>query len=268
LGYGSKLLASCLLNTIYGNIYPIIIGKLFSAADLGQYTRASSFAGLPSQSLTNILQRVSFPVLSQIQKEENRLAGSYRRMLRFTAFIVFPVMIGMAALAHPFVIVLVTNKWAQCVPYLQIICLSSMWYPIHVINLNLLQVKGRSDLFLKLEIAKKAIATIAIFASVPFGIIGICIGGVCTSIICLVINTYYTGKLINIGFLKQMRDLTPILLLSLTMGLLVYFSTLFFSNEMVKLLFGIIIGIVFYLFCSWIFGLPELKEAINILKRR
>ena len=267
-GYGSKLLASGLLDTVYKNIYPIIIGKFFSAADLGQYTRAKGYANLPSVGLTNVLQKVTFPVLSQIQENNDRLASSYRRMLRFTAFVVFPIMIGMTALARPLVITLVTDKWAQCIPYLQIICFASMWYPVHAINLNLLQVKGRSDLFLRLEIIKKAIITITIFASVPFGIIGICYGSVCTSIICLVINTYYTGKLINVGFLKQMGDLVPILLLALAMGALVYFLTLYFSSNIIKLSLGISVGFAFYLLCSWMFKMPELKEVITIIKKK
>jgi O-antigen/teichoic acid export membrane protein len=146
-GYGSKLLASGLLDTVYSNIYPIVIGKFYSAADLGQYTRAKQYASMPSHSLTGVIQQVTFPVLSQIQEDNQRLGYSYRRMLRFTVFIVFPIMIGMAALAHPLVISLVTDKWAQCVPYLQVICFASMWYLVHAINLNLLQVKGRSDLF-------------------------------------------------------------------------------------------------------------------------
>ncbi len=140
-GFGSKLLASSLLDTIYGNIYPIVIGKFYSAADLGQYSRAKGYANLPSQTLTGVLQQVTFPVLSQIQDDTRRLGNNYRRMLRFTVFIIFPIMVGMAVLAHPLVIALVTDKWAQCVPYLQIICLASMWYPVHAINLNLLQVK-------------------------------------------------------------------------------------------------------------------------------
>ena len=267
-GFGSKLLASNLLGTIYTNIYPIIIGKLFSAADLGQYSRAKGYAMLPSHSLTGVLQKVTFPVLSQIQEDTARLADSYRRMLRFTAFIVFPIMVGMVALAYPLVITLVTEKWAQCVPYLQIICFASMWYPVHAINLNLLQVKGRSDLFLKLEIIKKVIATIAIFCSVPFGIIGICIGSVCTSIIYLAINTYYTGKMIDVGFFRQMKDLFPTLLLSLVMGVMIYLVVIPIYSNPVKLLVGIPVGIVVYLLSAKLFRLPELKEAINIIKRK
>lgn len=267
-GYGSKLLASGLLDTIYGNIYPIVIGKFYSAADLGQYSRAKGYADMPSTSLTGVIQQVTFPVLSQIQDDDQRLGNNYRRMLRFTVFLVFPIMIGMAALAHPLVISLVTDKWAQCVPYLQIICFSSMWYPVHAINLNLLQVKGRSDLFLRLEIIKKALITVVVFVCVPFGIIGICCGSVFTSLACLAINTYYTGKLINVGFVRQMMDMTPTLLASLAMGAVVYFAVMPFGNDVVKLAVGIPLGMVLYLAIAKVFRMPELQEALDIIHRR
>lgn len=267
-GYGSKLLASGLLNTIYGNIYPIIIGKCYSAADLGQYTRANGYAAIPSQSLTGVIQQVTFPVLSQIQDDDKRLAANYRRMLRFTVFIIFPIMIGMAALAHPLVIALVTDKWEQCVPYLQIVCFSMMWYPVHAINLNLLQVKGRSDLFLRLEIIKKVLITVVVFACVPFGIMGICYGSVFTSVACLAINTYYTGKLINVGFVRQMKDMTPTLLASLAMGAVVFFAVMPFGSDVVKLAVGIPLGMVLYLAIAKVFRMPELQEALDILHRR
>jgi len=267
-GYGSKLLVSGLLDTIYTNIYPIVIGKVYSPADLGQYTRAQGYASLPSQGLTSVLQQVTFPVLSQIQEDDVRLASSYRRLLRFSVFLVFPIMMVMAALARPLVISLVTDKWSQCVPYLQLICFASMWYPVHAINLNLLQVKGRSDLFLRLEIIKKAIVTIAIFICVPFGIMGICIGSVCTSIICLAINTYYTGKLINVGFLQQMQDMIPTMLSSFAMGAIVYFSTMPFNNDIIKLVIGIPLGMIVYLSIAKVFRMPELQEAINIIHHR
>lgn len=267
-GYGSKLLASGLLDTIYGNIYPIVIGKFYSAADLGQYTRAKQYAGMPSGTLTGVIQQVTFPVLSQIQEDDARLGNNYRRMLRFTVFIVFPIMIGMAALAYPLVITLVTDKWAQCVPYLQVICFASMWYPVHAINLNLLQVKGRSDLFLRLEIIKKALVTVVIFICVPFGIMGICCGAVFTSLACLAINTYYTGKLINVGFIRQMMDMTPTLLASLAMGAAVYFAVMPFDTNWVKLTIGIPLGAALYLAIAKIFRMPELQEALDILHRR
>lgn len=267
-GYGSKLLASGLLDSVYTNIYPIVIGKFYSAADLGQYTRARGYSDLPSQGLTNVIQRVTFPVMSQIQEDNTRLASCYRRMLRFTVFLVFPIMMGMAALARPLVIILVTDKWAECVPYLQVMCFASMWYPVHAINLNLLQVKGRSDLFLRLEIIKKTIVTIAVLICVPFGIMGICLGAVCTSIISLAINTYYTGKLIHVGFFRQMMDMTPTLLASLAMGAIVYYAVMALGNNVMKLAVGIPIGITVYLVITKVFRLPELQEAIDIVHRR
>ena len=267
-GFGSKLLASGLLDTIYGNIYPIIIGKFYSAADLGQYTRAKQYAAMPSTSLTGAIQQVTFPVLSQIQDDDQRLGNNYRRMLRFTVFIVFPIMMGMAALAHPLVISLVTDKWAQCIPYLQVSCFSMMWYPVHAINLSLLQVKGRSDLFLRLEIIKKALITVVVFICVPFGIMGICYGAVFTSLACLAINTYYTGKLINVGFVRQMMDMTPTLLASLAMGAVVYFAVMPFGSDVVKLAVGIPLGMVIYLAIAKVFRMPELQEALDIIHRR
>lgn len=267
-GYGSKLLASGLLETIYVNIYPIIIGKFYSPADLGQYTRADGYASIPSSGLTGVMQQVTFPVLSQIQNDNDRLRQSYRRILRFAVFIIFPIMIGMAALARPLVISLVTEKWAECVPYLQVLCFALMWYPVHAINLNLLQVKGRSDLFLRLEIIKKAIVTIAIFVCVPFGIMGICIGSVCTSIICLAINTYYTGKLIHVGFFRQMMDMAPTLLASFAMGAIIYFAVMSFDSDIVKLAIGIPLGILVYLGIAKAFRMPEVQEALDIIHRK
>lgn len=267
-GYGSKLLASGLLDTVYGNIYPIIIGKFYSAAELGQYTRATHYAYMPSKGLTGVLQQVTFPVLSQIQENTEHLANSYRRMLRLSVFVVFPIMIGMLALARPLVLALVTDKWAQCVPYLQVICLASMWYPVHAINLSLLQVKGRSDLFLRLEVIKKAIVTIVIFLCVPFGVMGICVGGVFTSLVCLAINTYYTGKLINVGFVRQMLDMIPTLLASVAMGAVIYFAVMPFDNNVVKLAVGIPMGMVIYLTIAKCFSMPELQEALDIIHRR
>ena len=267
-GYGSKLLASGLLDTVYSNIFPIIIGKLFSAADLGQYTRAKQYASLPSGTLTGVIQQVTFPVLSTIQDDDQRLGDSYRRMLRFTVFLVFPIMIGMAALAYPLVVALVTEKWAECVPYLQVLCFVSMWYPVHAINLNLLQVKGRSDLFLRLEIIKKVIGLSIIAISVSYGIMGLCLGSVCAALICLAVNTYYTGKLIHVGFFRQMMDMTPTLINSLVMGLVVYVVTLPIEGNVLKLAVGIPVGMLFYLVVAWLFKLPELQEAINIIRRR
>lgn len=267
-GFGSKMLASSVIDRIYGQIYPMVIGKFFSAASLGQYSRASQYAQLPSHTVTNVLQQVTFPVLSKMQDDNERLGVNYRRILRFSAFVVFPVMLLMAALAKPMVVVLVTDKWLPCVPYLQLICLASMWFPVHAINLNLLQVKGRSDLFLRLEIIKKLIVTVVMFCSIPFGIIGMCAGRIFTSLVCLAINTYYTGKLINVGFFMQMRDLLPTFVNSLIMGVIVYVAVMPLANLWLQLILGILVGAAYYLAAAYVLRLPELKEVVKIISRK
>lgn len=267
-GFGNKLLASALLDTIYNNIYPIIIGKFYSARDLGLYTRAQAYALLPSQNVTSVIQRVTFPVLSKMQNEDEVLAINYRRMLRATAFVVFPIMLILSALASPFILVLVTEKWSACIVLLQIVCFSLMWYPIHAINLNLLQVKGRSDLFLRLEIIKKIIGVSIMVITVPHGLVAMCCGNVVSSILCLVVNTHYTGKMINIGFFKQMKDLSHILALSLC----VFFALTFFcqvvTNIYAQLFLGGLLGIAIYVGISILFHFSELEDIKYMLKRK
>ena len=270
-GYGSKLLISNLINTIYGQIYPIVIGKFFSTATLGNYSRARSWGSLGSQNLTNILGNVTFPVLAKVQDDDERLANIYRRMIKVSCFIIFPIMIGMSAVANPLTLVTIGEKWGFSASLLQIICFSMMWYPVHALNLNLLQVKGRSDLFLKLEIIKKIVGTCILCISVPLGIVAVCYFSIFSSFIYLFINTYYTGKLINIGFLKQMRDIAPTLILSLVMWIIVLFSTQFIPNIYLQLIIGILIGAAIYLAGSYLLKYPELKEVMvvyNDLKNR
>ena len=265
-GYGSKLLASGLLDTIYNNIYPIVIGKFYTPAQLGNYSRALSFAQLPSSNITSILQRVTFPVLSTIQDDIPRLQANYRRLLKLSAFIIFPLMMGLAAVAFPMIRLILTPKWEGCSLYLQIICFALMWYPIHAINLNLLQVKGRSDLFLHLEIIKKIVGVCIMCITIPLGITAMCIGMVASSLISLFINTYYTGKLINIGCLKQMRDLTPIFINSLIMGGIVYFSIQISDNDILQLSLSIIVGVLSYIGGASMITRSELKEFRNLFK--
>lgn len=266
-GFGSKMMISGLLDTGYGNMYSLVIGKVFNAADLGFYTRAKGFGQFASSNITSIIQRVSFPVLCNIQEDDARLRDGYRRILRVSAFIIFPLMVGMAAVAKPMVITLVTEKWLFAAVLLVPVCFNLMWYPVHAINLNLLQVKGRSDLFLKLEIIKKIIAIAVLVISIPFGLLAMVWFRVGNSILALVINTHYTGKLLNLGFFIQMKDLFPILLLSLAMGAVVWLtvSTLALSS-MSLLIIGVLEGAVVYIGLAKLFRFPEFKEVTSLLK--
>ena len=267
-GYGSKLLASGLLDTTYNNIYPIVIGKFYSPAQLGNFSRAQGWASLPSSNITGVLQRVTFPVLTEMQDDDERLATNYRKLLRMSAFVVFPLMMLMAAIASPLIRVVITAKWDACVPYLQIICFAMMWYPIHAINLNLLQVKGRSDLFLRLEIIKKVVGVSVMCVTIPLGVTAMCFGMVFSSMIALFINTYYTGKLINVGYLTQMKDLLPIILISLLVSACAYASTWLFSIEWIKLFMAVVIGGIMYLILSIFFAKDEYIEVMNVIKRK
>ena len=267
-GYGSKLLASGLLDTIYNNIYPIVIGKFYNPAQLGNYSRALGWAQLPSANIPSILQRVTFPVLSAIQDDTLRLQNSYRRLLKLSAFIVFPLMMGLAAIASPLIRVILTAKWDGCVLYLQILCFALMLYPIHAINLNLLQVKGRSDLFLRLEIIKKIIGVVILIITIPLGITAMCLGMVFSSIICLIVNTYYTSRFIDVGLLTQLKDLRIILINSLVMGGGIYILISFIDIEGLKLVMGIVIGFLLYFIGSFYFSKAELQEVISLIKKK
>lgn len=250
-GFGSKLLASGLIDTIYNNIYPIVIGKFFSSKDLGYYARSDGYANLPPTTVSGIISSVAYPILSEIQDDNDRLRNAYRKLLRLSAFILFPIMVGIAVLARPIIIVMITAKWEPCILLLEILCFAHMLRPIHSLNLNLLQVKGRSDLFLRLEIIKKIIGVSILCFTIPMGIVAMCAGSVLSSVLCLAVNTFYTGKMINMGYWKQVRDLVPALLYSLSMGLLVCLAVQPFSSDIAKLAVGIPLGVIYYFGVSY-----------------
>lgn len=267
-GYGSKLLASGLLDTVYNNLYTIVIGKRFTSSSLGVYSRAEQWANFLAVNITGILQRVTFPVLSTIQDEDDRLQTNYRKFLRLSGFVVFPLMIGLASVADPLTRFILTDKWEDSIPLLRILCFALMLYPIHAINLNLLQVKGRSDLFLRLETYKKILGVATLCITIPMGITAMCIGRVFSSWIALAMNTHYTGKLIKLGFWQQLRDYIPTLSNSLVMGALVYGTTRFIPGEGLQLLSGIVVGAVYYILSNVLFRTTEWKEFLWIIKRK
>ena len=257
---------SQLLETVYSNIYPIVIGKVFDASSLGHYSRAHTFASFPAQNITHVLSQVTFPVLAKIQDEDERLQTAYRKILRVSSFVVFPMLLGLSALAQPLIVIVIGEKWLFCAQLLQVVCFSMMWYPVHAINLNLLKVKGRSDLFFKLEVIKKFLGVVILIVSIPFGVMGMCYFGILSSLISLGINTYYTGKLINLGFYKQMLDLLPTLITSLLMFIVVFISVYYVPNVYVKLLTGVAVGTFFYIGVTKWMHFDELKELVIILK--
>lgn len=267
-GFGNKIMASSLLNTVYDNISPAFIGKYYSPADLGCYNRAQNYASLPSSNVYGVISNVTLPVLSKMQDDDERLSLNYRRMLRVACFIVFPLMMGLAALARPLVITMITAKWEGCIVLLQIMCFSMMWYPFHALNLNLLFVKGRSDYFLNLEIVKKIYCFAIMAIALPMGIIQFCISGLISTAISLYVNTYYTGKLLDLGFIRQMRDLMPIFLLSLLMFSACFGLTFVIPNYVAQIFAGTITGMVIYLGLAYLLKFPELEDVKYLLSRK
>ena len=267
-GFGSKLMISGLIDTAYRNVYLIVIGKIYKASDLGYFTRAQQFSDLISSNITGILQRVTYPVLCSIQDESTRLRDAYRKILKITCFVMFPLLAGLAGVSKPLVITLLTEKWLFSATLLVPLCLTGMWYPVHAINLNLLQVKGRSDLFLRLEIIKKALAVGILCITVPLGIIPMCWGMLVNSIIALAINTHYTGKLIGLGFLCQMKDLFPSLLLSMVMSAVVYTTMSVLSvSSVVALIIGVAEAVIIYAASAYLFRFQEFKELMALIKK-
>lgn len=213
--FGSRLLLTGLIDTVYNNIYLLIIGKFFSAPQLGYYSRADQFSRLVSHNLTRTVQRVSYPVLSLVQDENTRLREGYRKLIKATMFITFFLMLGMAAMARPMILTLIGEKWLPSVEYLQLLCLAAALYPLHALNMNILNIKGRSDLLLKLEVVKKLLAVPVIITGIILGIRALLIGMVLHSLVSYFLNSYYSGRLISYPATEQIRDIMPSLLVSL-----------------------------------------------------
>jgi len=220
--FGSKLLVSGLIDTIYRNIYYVVIGKYFTVVELGYYTRAEQFQSLPASNLQGVIGRVSYPILSTIQDDIPKLRETYKKIIRSTMLITFVLMLGMAAVARPMVLTLIGEKWAPCVIYLQMLCFVGMLYPLHALNLNMLNVQGRSDLFLRLEIIKKALAVPVIVIAVIWGIKAMILGMMLLSLIAYYLNSYWSGRFIGYSFLEQIKDILPSFLLAVIMSSIVF----------------------------------------------
>ena len=207
--FGSRLLAAGLLDTIYKNLTNFAIGKFYTSADLGYYTRGSQFATVPSNSINGVLSTVTYPILAKIQNDDVRLIHVYQKYIQISSLVIFIFSGLLCALAKPIILFTLSDKWSESIIYLSLFAFSSMFNHLSTINLNLLKVKGRSDLFLKLEVLKKTISVIILAISVPMGVLAICISKVIYCQIAILINTYYTGKLFNYGYIDQLKDFLP-----------------------------------------------------------
>lgn len=266
--FGNKMIVTRLLDSIFSNITPIIIGKFFSPLQLGFYNRALSLGQLPSMQIGGVLQGVTFPVLSKIQNDEDTLVRGYRKMIKTTAFIVFPLMFLLSALAKPIIILLLTEKWSESILLLQILSFYLMWGPVSVMNLNLLQIKGRTDLCLKLQYKKNLISLIIMMITLPFGLVVFCCGQFINQMFTIFLNMSAVGKTVNMGYLKQMKDLLPIWFLGFSMFIIVLITVSFLNNSWFQLFGGAFLGIIYYVILSILFKFEEWNDIKYMLNRQ
>lgn len=266
--FGIRLAISGLLDTIFNNAYLIIIGKYFAPAQVGYFTRAETMRQLPVSNLSTALNKVTYPLFAKIQDEDIRLKEVYSQLMKIVVFIIAPTMVILGVLAEPVFRFLFTSKWLPAVPYFQILCVVGILYPINSYNLNILKVKGRSDLFLKLEVIKKVIIIGIIVATLPFGIYALLWGQVLIAIMGFFINSHYTGKFISYSALSQLKDLFPSLLFSVVAGFAVFVLDNFLLQnfmDIIRILAGVICFGIIYLPLNFLFQSKVLKQLINLV---
>ena len=246
-GFGWKMMVSGVLDTVWKELYQVVVGKFYTPATLGQYTRAKQFSQLFSSNLTAVIQRVTYPVLSNIQDDKQRMISAYRRIIKVTMFVTATGMFFLAAIAEPLLYCLIGPKWHDAAVYLPLICISGSLYPLHAINLNMLQVQGRSDLFLGLEIVKKIIGLIPIAMCILWGIMPMLYVNLLIGVIAYFLNSYYSGKQIGYSSWMQIKDIAPSYCIATTVAISIYFIKYLPVTYWVILPLQIILGAVVFL---------------------
>lgn len=260
-GFSWKLLIAQIINTVWTKLYQFVIGKYYSPETLGYYTRAEQFGNIFSNNITTIVQRVSLPVMSEIQNDTQRLVAAYRRLIKSTMLITLVLMLGLAAVAKPMIFVLIGEKWFPCVPFLQILCLSLAFYPLHSLNLNMLQVQGRSDILLILQIIKNIIALIPIALGIWVGIYWMLIGSVVTGFFDYFVNSYYSGKKLGYSSWSQLKDIVPSFLIAVAMAVPVWLLSFIPASLYIVFPLQLIVGaIIIFALCEKL----KLQEYIEL----
>lgn len=265
-GFGWKMMLSSILDTVWKELYQVIVGKFYSPATLGQYTRAKQFSQLFSSNLTTVVQRVTYPVLSNIQDDKERMVSAYRRIIKTTMFITAISMFFLGAISEPLLYCLIGPKWHEASTYLPLICISGSLYPLHAINLNMLQVQGRSDLFLGLEIVKKIIGLAPLAVCIFYGVLPMLYVNLIIGFICYFLNTYFPGKLLGYTSWMQLKDIAPSYGLATLIAVSVFFLKYLPITNWVILPLQLSLGTsIFFTFCTKT-KMPEYKEVQDMLK--
>ncbi|MBQ7964975.1 MAG: lipopolysaccharide biosynthesis protein [Ruminococcus sp.] len=262
LKYGWKLLVSRLLDTVYNELRSLIIGKKYSTSDLAYYNKGKQFPNLITNKINDSIDSVLFPSMSKEQSNIDHVKSMARRAIKTSTYALAPLMMGMAFCAEPLIRLILTEKWLPSVFYLRVFCVTYMFYPIHTANLNAIKAIGRSDLFLKLEIAKKVVGMALLFASMWFGVKAIALSMIVQSVLSQIINSWPNKKLLKYGYLEQLKDIIPTLGLAVFMGASVYFVSYLGLNDILTLIIQFVAGVAIYILGSIIFKL----ESFNYFK--
>lgn len=265
--FGSKILASGILNSIYTNLYNLVIGKVYTPNDLGYFSKANSITQMPTTSIAFTLQGAIYPFLCEAQNDDKRLKELFITYTKMISFVIFPIVAAVFILAEPFVVAVLTEKWIPAVPLIQILILAYALYPVCYINCQTLNVKGRSDLFLKTDMLVKGISVLILAASVPFGIKVMCLSMVLFYIINYLIVTYNVKKVVNTNVFEQLKAIAPNGLIATISGVVTYFAVSFFSNMWVKLIVGGCLVLGLYYLLAKLFKMKEVALFNGYLKQ-
>ncbi len=268
LSYGWKLLLSSLIDTGYTELRQLIIGKMYTKADLAYYNRGRQFPNLIVENTNSSISSVLFPTLSQAQNDKDRMREMTRRAIKTSTYVMAPLMIGMACCAESIVRLILTDKWIGCVPYMRIFCISFMFYPIHTANLHAIKAMGRSDIFLRLESIKKLVGLALLLSSMWFGVMAIAYSLLLGTFISLVINTRPNHKLLHYTIADQFRDILPCILLAAGMGVCVYLVSLLRLNDFLTLLIQVPAGALVYLVFSRLLKLEAYSYLVGLIRKK
>ena len=266
--YGWKLLASALLDTVYNNCTQLIIGKIYSSGDLAYYNKGKQFPELIVVNVNSSIDSILLPAMSEVQDKKEHIKNMTRRSIKMSMYIMAPCMIGMAAVASNIIEILLTNRWAGSVIFMQIFCIVFMFYPIHTANLNAIKAMGRSDLFLKLEIIKKAIGTGLLIATMFVSVKAMAYSLLVSCFTSQIINVWPNKRLLDYGYKEQIKDIYPTLLLAVIMGVVVYLFNFINMSAIVTLLVQIIVAIFMYIVGSVVFKNESFYYLIGMLKQK
>lgn len=267
-GFGSKMMVSNLLNEVYVNLTQLLIGKFYSPADLGNYSQAKKFQMLPINSVTGVIQSVTYPVLAEMQDDDERLKRSYRRIIGLIAFICIPLMAGLAVMAENLIVTLLTEKWRTAGVYLRYLSFIGMLYPLSAVNLNILKVKGRSDLYLRLELIKKAIGLLFMAVTIWYGVMALIIGQLIGGVIGFALNIAYSGGVIRYTVREQLLDLLPYCLLALACSASMLPAEWFGLSIPAVTAVQTVTGLLVYAAGAHLFKLEAYEELRTIVRER